>query len=368
MKNTQKKLVLCRREDWMDGLCSQITLQQDTLLLDVSRHTVGFACIHAIDGGAPGFLWKRIQVGCRLPEGSTLRVYAYASDSKSWGEWPNLDTALCAMQGSYHELRKMLDPIFGEPVGKSGDFLVRRTGRYLWLMFELMSSGAESPAIESVTLWLEGDHMTDYLPAIYQNDDFTSRFMSVFNSMFLDMEQRIYDLPGLLDSDTADEKMLRNLASWVCLDGERATAEELRRWIPSALDDFENMYTVEGISRSIKRITGRTPILVEHHQVDPNSPTCINPNIYRKLYGDDPFRFFVLMDEDTFPRRDDIEDFLERMQTLIPAGTELKLILLKKCIQLDWHTYLGVNSFVGSYVPVAVDENTTIHFDTVIGG
>jgi len=56
------------------------------------------------------------------------------------------------------------------------------------------------------------------------------------------------------------------------------------------------------------------------------------------------------------------------MRLLIPAGMDLELVLLKKCIQLDWHAYLGVNSVVGSYVPAAVDENTTIHFDTMIGG
>ena len=210
--------------------------------------------------------------------------------------------------------------------------------------------------------------MTDYLPAIYQNDDFTSRFLSVFNSMFLDMEQQISNLPALLDSEGAGDEMVRMLASWVCEDVEHSTVEELRTWIPEALDNYESMYTVEGIRRSVRRLTGRNPILIEYFQVDPNSPDCINPGTYRRLYGENPFRFFVLLDEDTFPRRDNIQDFLERMQPLIPAGTELELVLLKKSIQLDWHTYLGVNSYVGSYVPVAIDENTTIHFETVIGG
>lgn len=368
MKPTQKQMVLCRREDWMGGLRCQLDLRQDVLLLDVARHTAGFACLSAIDSGTPGFQWKRVQVGCRLPQGSTLRVYAYASDRKSWGPWQDLDQALPALEGGYQEMRTALRTLFGEPAGRSRDFLAGRTGRYLWLMFELMSSGAEDPSIESVALWMEGDHMVDYLPAIYQNDDFTARFLSVFNSMLLDMERQIDGLPRLLDSEGTGEEMLRCLASWVCEDGEQASAEELRQWIPGALDDYEGMYTVEGIRRSVRRLTGRDPILIEHHQVDPNSPDCINPGIYRRLYGDVPFRFFVLLEEDTFPRRDNIQDFLERMQALIPAGTELELVLLKKCIQLDWHTYLGVNSFVGSYIPVAVDENTTIHFDTVIGG
>ena len=368
MKSTQKNLVLCRREDWVSSLRMDLDLYGDTILLDVKRHTTGFICLPAIDSGRPGFNWKRVRVACTLPEGSSLRVYAYASDSRSWEMWSDLDQALPTLDPGNAYTEGILHALFGEAVGYSGDCLAKRTGRYLWLMLELMSSGAENPVIEGITVWMDGDHMTDYLPAIYQGDDFTERFLSVFNSMFLDMERRIDDLPRLLDSAETDEAMLRTLSSWVCLDSERSTPESLRREIPTALDDFEDMYTVEGIKRSVKRLTGREPVIIEHHTVDPNAPTCINPAVNRTLYGEDPFKFFVLLEEDTFPSRDRMEDFLEQMDLLIPAGMELKLVLLKKCIQLDWHTYLGINSSVGSYNPAAIDENTTIHFDTMIGG
>lgn len=368
MKRSQKERVICRREDWAAGLRRGLDLRGDTLVLNVSRRTGGFLCLPAVDSGAAGFAWKRVQVDCVLPEGSSLRVYAYASDSKSWQMWPDLDRALPALQGSDWEIRQTLDELFGEAAGRSGDFLANCTGRYLWLMVELMSSGARDPVIQGITLWMEGDHMADHLPALYQGDEFTWRFLSVFNSMFLDMERKIVQVPRLLDWASADEEMLRCLAGWVCLDGERTGVEDLRRWIPTALEDFEDMYTVEGVRRSVRRLTGREPVVIEHHTMDPNSPDCINPAIYRRLYGDDPYKFFVLLEEDTFPSRDRMEEFLDRMRDLIPAGMELELVLLKKCIQLDWHTYLGVNSVVGSYVPAAIDETTTIHFDTMIGG
>lgn len=368
MKSTQKQLVLCRREDWASGLCHRLELCGDSIVLDVGRHTAGFLCLPAIDSGQAGFSWKRIRIDSHLPEGSALRVYAYASDSRSWELWPDLDGALSRMDGEEPDTRRLLGELFGPPAAHGGDFLARRTGRYLWLMIELMSSGTENPVVHGISLWIEGDHMTDYLPAIYQGDDFTERFLSVFNSMMLDMEERIDRLPGLLNWRDTDEETLRALASWVCLDPDRATAEQLRRWIPTALNDYEDMYTVEGVKRSVRRLTGREPVIVEHHDVDPSAPSCINPAVHRRLYGDDPFRFFVLLEEDTFPSRDKMEDFLEQMRQLIPAGMELELVLLKKCIQLDWHTYLGVNSAVGSYNPAAIDENMTIHFDTMIGG
>ena len=63
-----------------------------------------------------------------------------------------------------------------------------------------------------------------------------------------------------------------------------------------------------------------------------------------------------------------MERFLEKMRELIPAETELELVLLKPSIQLDWHTYLGINSRIGSYVPAAIGDSVTIHYDTTIGG
>ena len=75
-----------------------------------------------------------------------------------------------------------------------------------------------------------------------------------------------------------------------------------------------------------------------------------------------------LMDENAFAGQQEMEQFLRQMEERIPAGTELELVLLKQGIQLGWHTYLGLNSRVGGYVPAVVDQNITIHYDTMIGG
>ena len=56
------------------------------------------------------------------------------------------------------------------------------------------------------------------------------------------------------------------------------------------------------------------------------------------------------------------------MGELIPAECTLELVLLKPCVQLDWHTYLGINARIGGYVPAVLDEQATIHYDTTIGG
>ena len=122
------------------------------------------------------------------------------------------------------------------------------------------------------------------------------------------------------------------------------------------------------VRRTAARLTGQEPFIIEHFAVDPNDPACRNPALYRRLYGEDPYRFFLLLPQGTFEKQQDMERFIERMGQLTPAETEMELVLLKPCIQLDWHTYLGINSRIGDYIPAAIDDSVTIHYDTTIGG
>ena len=231
----------------------------------------------------------------------------------------------------------------------------------------LTAAGAGSPVVHALRLWMGGDHMVDYLPAIYQEEDFTRRFLSIFDSVFTDMDRAIDRLPGQLDYEHAGGELLRYLAQWVCVEGGDRD-ELVRERIRTALSDYEDLYTVEGVRRSVRRLTGREPILIEHFQVSPNRPDCKDPELYRRLYGDDPYRFFVLLPEDAFSSQRERRQFQRDMEEVIPAGMTMQMIQLKPCVQLDWHTYLGINSQVGGYVPAAIDEQVTIHYDTTIGG
>ena len=364
MDSGHTQMVIRCAEQWMGGLFYQIEPWGDGLRLDRDRAATGVYCMKAVDSGENGFRWDRAVIEADLPADTALRVYAYASDYKWWGEWEDLDEGLRSLRGD--PTRAIYD-IFGLPAASSGDFYLQCAGRYLWLAFELTATGAESPTIRGLRLWMNGDHMVDYLPAIYREEDFTRRFLSIFNSMYADMERAVDSLPGLLDYEHAGGEMLRYLASWVCVDrGE--DAEQLRERIRTALSDYEDLYTVEGVRRSIRRLTGKDPILIEHAQVSPNRPDCRDPELYQRLYGEDPYRFFVLLPEDTFPSQQARREFQREMEKLIPAGMQMQMIQLKQSIQLDWHTYLGVNSRVGSYVPAAIDEQVTIHYDTTIGG
>ncbi len=366
MRTLHKQLILNKRQDWQIALCDGITITGDSLLL-ASSCAQGYACLKAIDSGEKGFQWGRISFECVLAPDSMLLVRAYVSDAKQYGNSQNLDEFLCTLVPGSSETRLVLNELY-TLAGQGDDCYINRSGRYLWLMLEWVSSG-ESPRLDAIRIHMSGDHMMDYLPAIYhKDDDFTRRFLSIFDSMLMDMERKIYDLPALFDYENAPDSMLSYLANWMCVDTRNQSREETIDCIRNATRDYEELYTVRGIRRSVQRLTGYDPLIIESADVDSNRPGCVHSDLYRRLYGENPYRFFILLAEDTFDSRAQMERFLEHMQELIPAGTEFDLVLLKRCVQLDSHTYLGVNAIVSDYVPVVIDENRTIHFDTMIGG
>ena len=185
--------------------------------------------------------------------------------------------------------------------------------------------------------------------------------------MFQDMEREIDALPREFSPESASPEMLAFLARWLCV-RRVADPARLRSGLYGVLSEYETMYTAGSIRKSAALLAGREPWLIEYFMVDFNDRECPNPALYRKLYGEDPYRFFLLFPQDTFASQNEIEHFLDWMRDLIPAGTELELVLLKPCVQLDWHTYLGINSRIGSYIPAQLNEMTAIHYDATIGG
>ena len=355
MSATQKYLTICRREQWLLGCLWQCECRGDSVRL-AERSYRGAIYLSPVDSGENGFDWDRVHLDAVLPRDSGIRAYALAMDTKTVPEWPTAG--------------KEKDPseLFDRPLATDCDFLLTgKRGRYLFLALELSAGGFETPEIRSVSIRMSGDHMVDYLPGIYRGQDFTYRFLSIFNSVFQDMEERVDHLSAQLDPNGAEPEMLAFLAHWLCRDAN-GSEETLRQELPNLLHDYETRYTLEGIKRSAKQLTGVEPTVIEHFSVDPNAPECSDPELYRRLYGDDPYRFFFLYPQEVFTGRGDVEQFMSQMRDRIPAESELELVILRPCIRLDWHTYLGMNSQIGGYVPASIGDHMTIHYDTIIGG
>ncbi|MDR0936800.1 MAG: hypothetical protein LBM98_08980 [Oscillospiraceae bacterium] len=308
--------------------------------LALRQHSGGFARLGTIDAAEYGFKWGRLSLDAEVPPDSLVRVFACASD---------IDLPFSEFSDEFTFQ------------GTGSDLLLNVSGRFLRLRFELLS-GDNCPSVYALRLHMSGDHMTDYLPEIYRavGGDFTRRFLSVFDSVIMDLEREIYHISAQYDYNRASGKALKRIADWTGVDID-ANEAVTRGFIADALDDYETMYTVNGIKRSVRRLTGAEPLIIEYADIDPNSRSCPDSALYRALYGDNPYKFFILLDSDTFNDRSDRERFISKMETLIPAGTEFETVMLRHNIRLDSHCYLGYNSYISGYIPAALtgDINLT---------
>ena len=91
MEPAQAQMVFCCAEQWMGGRFYQVEPWGDGLRLDSGRAATGVYCLRAVDSGENGFLWRRAVVEADLPPDTALRIYAYASDTRQWGDWADLD-------------------------------------------------------------------------------------------------------------------------------------------------------------------------------------------------------------------------------------------------------------------------------------
>lgn len=374
MKEGKRRwLVVNRSEQWREALLDDIVIEGDGIALRNAKGVAhGRAYLASMDGGQRDFDWGRLVIEANIPEHSVLLISCYASNSKELNdEEPDIDAYLRDKEVAPARKAATLDRVYGSAVQGFTDVLLNARGRYLWIKLELMATGGNLPGVSSLQTEISGDHMFDYLPAIYRRpdaDSFLRGFLSIFNTMTGDLEEAIYHVAELFDFERCDDTMLRFLADWLSLEHADMETEALREEVATAAQKYKMLYTPKAICDQVFSWTGSHPVIIEYFQLRECMKRSENRELYLRLYGENPYKFFVLLGEDAFISKGEVDNFLEKLHRVIPAHVEAELILLKQNIHLDMHTYLGVNTIIGGYAPAAIDEMVAIQHDTIIGG
>ena len=104
-----------------------------------------------------------------------------------------------------------------------------------------------------------------YLPAFYREDDFTGRFLHIFQDIFQSIENIMDVIQFYFDSGTSPESFLPWLASWIGLVlDERWPESKRRQLVRSAVELYRWRGTKRGLCEYLKLYTGVTPTITEH--------------------------------------------------------------------------------------------------------
>ncbi|MFF2090994.1 phage tail protein [Paenibacillus sp. NPDC058174] len=358
-----------------DSTVTILNLQPQTLVMEQTGVPEGVWFSRAFDSTEVDTVWHKMTLDAFIPEGTQLRVSYFSLNEDSCilnGTYCNVDDWISDSSRSYRERLNGLAHLWSRPVINPKDALFfGAKGRYLWLKIEWLGTERHTPSLQRLRVHFPRETYLSYLPAVYQEDeaskDFLERFLSLFGTLFTEIEDDIAGLPQYFDAELSSGEHLRWLASWIGLETDDYwTDEQVLGFLKEAPELYKYRGTRLGIEKSIETYTGQKPLLIEHFQTRPMRDNAELRELTDRLYSNDPYTFTVLLRPEQAPtekQRVVIEQLLEEQK---PAYTEAKLVLLQPWMYLDLHTYLGINTVLTEPSLLTLGPDRAMPNDTLI--
>lgn len=138
--------------------------------------------------------------------------------------------------------------------------------RYMRVRVELGGDGATSPVVDNLSVRYDQPGYLAHLPAIFNpgGDGFLTRFLGLFESFNLQLEQRTEALPVLFDPEAASQEALPWLASTLGIELDERWPEDKRRAaIARAYHEHGWRGTPAALVRAIEFETGVAAVVIE---------------------------------------------------------------------------------------------------------
>lgn len=230
------------------------------------RHERGTLLTRAIDSGIPRCRWHRVRIDADIPSGTMLSIAVATSETAR-----EMDPEIKSQDEEWADdpagVPHPLDWQTAQPGAL--DFLIDQPpGRYLYLRLRLKGDGRATPFVRRVRLDFPRVTSLDFLPTVYRDtpeaEDFTERFLALFDASIGDLDRAIERAPALLDPEGVPDDVLPWLGSFLDLAFDPAWGPDLRRKVLAALPKlYRRRGTVAGLVEAIKLIVGVEPAIQE---------------------------------------------------------------------------------------------------------
>lgn len=204
----------------------------------------------AIDSGLPRCRWHRVSLDAEVPAGTAVRVAVAASEAGPAEGAPGPDD-------------------WQQAPGGATDFLIDQPpGRYLYLRLQLVGDGTATPVVRRLRIDFPRATSADLLPSAFRQDpaadDFTERFLSLFDTTIAGIDRVIDRYPALLDPAGVPDGALPWLGNLLGLGFESGwDAEVRRRLLVAAPELYRRRGTPWALQEVIHIVTGVRPGVAE---------------------------------------------------------------------------------------------------------
>lgn len=365
-------------ELWNRGFQYGCEYKESLGLIVVPEKTESGVAIYvsrALDSGVSETVWSRVKFDIVLPK-DTMVVFSYYASDSDLLEYHNQsitvdkyiqdDTVLLI------DRLNSLESFWIEERKNPKDILISKAkGRYLWFKLELISKNGIAPRIQGMEIEFPRESFVEYLPDFYRSHtesfSFLDRFLGIYQSMILDLQEEIVNISHYLDSDVTTTEFLQWLAEWVAVDNVFQWEEKkLRNFIKQSFSIYKLKGTKEGLEKIIELYIGQKPMIVETYEIMNTYNKSEYQEYYQTLYGDNIYSFFIFVEEKFVPTNEVLVGLNAIIERYKPAYTIGKVIILKSFMVLGQHVYLGINSCTLKDSMLRLDGNTMLPFNTSI--
>lgn len=338
-----------KTSDYKKGRTWNITAEAGGLILEnPGQGQMGGWVSHILDAGESGTYWHRLCVNCTLGENMAYAVSVYGTDSLNEAGKAG---KLAEEADSWKRLLELLRPWKLLDFQNPRDVLLKQAAcRYLWIAVTLWGNGGGSPAVGQIQIWFPSKSWLSYLPEYYQaqKSTFLERYLTVFQTIYEEMEQDIRSSAGRLELQTEEQNQFSQLTGWLNMDNRQMWKQErLRRYLAMGAAAYGDRGTRRGLERLVECFTGEHPFIVERE--------------------DEPYRFFLFISERVVPSMKEYKTLIKVIRESVPAHMEVKLVILRPYLFLNQDSYLGINSVLGACCPAVLDGISRIPL-AVLGG
>jgi phage tail-like protein len=223
------------------------------------RQTQGQLLTLILDSGMPRCDWHRVRLDADIPTGTTLSMAVASTEDPT--ATPQGDQAREPVWQTFKAGVPHYSDWTTSPPG-SVDFLIDQpAGRYLYFRLRLTGNGTATPVVRRVRIDFPRVTSMDRLPDVYREtpkaEDFTKRFLALFDSSIADLDTVIQRYPALLDPSGTPAQLLPWLSGFFNIGFDPTWNADKRRVIlTNAPKLYKQRGTAAGLKLAVKLVFG----------------------------------------------------------------------------------------------------------------
>ena len=342
-------------------------LREDGSIGLLENTSIHYMVLPVFDSAQMDASWSRLYFEPELTETMALYVYLFAGNEEDFvvnGKKRFYEEYLLDGSVSFEEKKHYFNAWQGKRfIGKNDILLNELSGRYLYIMVEIIGTG--EAALRNLRVERDADTFNDAFPEVYQaNRGFFHRFISIFASIYNDFDREIDELPELLDLDKCPKECLISYAGWLGIDvnGDFLSEEKLRTLVKEAYHLNRIKGTKTCIERLVEILLGEKPLILEQNMIRAyeekgnalgdafvkNSIYDVNILVRTRLSETERFQLLYLIDQ------------------FKPIRARIHLVQLREGGILDANAYLDLNAEVEGVNQAALDDSKDLTENIVL--